>query len=467
MAQMYTQKNAKEVEKFIQEKQQLEWDLAKDIMATFDQPEIVKQLRFYADAALSNLIEIVMDARDASILLNKAIVMTIDGERKRTLKVLKDYKGFDLHLQLDAVAQLEGLRAHLPEYGAATIAEIIRLYGGVIEAAAKGPAKDVWKKSTEHYAKKKTAFDEAEGQFVHKGGAKAKQELEALLNAMTEYAEKKYGNKPMDQKLLDSMSTEMIKAAEEIIKNKKLDTLRDGWRKGGGSESEGLDAAAIWRAGRARYSVVNPKEVAQFHAAREAWGVGNVQTELDKLKGGQSLFSLKDSSTIGKIDHTFGLVPAADISGTTTDTVFFFEQANCGDPIFNMLPLGPVVAGGHHSFVECAIALSLAGKCDYSIGKYTTVLPEGSKIGKDAMLKVLQKAENDPRNRRLVVAYDGTKKPAAIQHAWVFDPNDKRFDAFAHWRRNMEYFKKAKGEPEGWFTKEILEAELKKATLVT
>src|SRR6185312_11237998 len=122
-----------------------------------------------------NLIELVTEARDASILLNKAIVLTIDGERTRTLKVLKEYKGPPLKLQIDAVHQLMGLREHLNDYDAAIIMEIIRLYGGVIEAVAKGPAKDAWEKSAKAYKEKKTKIDD----IVNAGGKKAHDELGA------------------------------------------------------------------------------------------------------------------------------------------------------------------------------------------------------------------------------------------------------------------------------------------------
>jgi hypothetical protein len=158
----------------------------------------------------------------------------------------------------------------------------------------------------------------------------------------------------------------------------------------------------------------------------------SVQEFLISFKGGQSIWQLKETSTIGKIDSWLGLVPAADISGTTTDTIFFiqrfFGQMFLGevDKMFYMLPLATIVAGAHHSTLEVALPLSQNGLLDYSIGKYSSLMIPSStgNAGAGELKKALDAAEKHKQNHLMMVAYSGDpKKPASMKPmgAYVFD----------------------------------------------
>jgi hypothetical protein len=80
----------------------------------------------------------------------------------------------------------------------------------------------------------------------------------------------------------------------------------------------------------------------------------------------------------GKMDQVFGLMPGATISGTTTDNLFFLDDYGriIDDPIYNLLPLGTIVGGGHHSLLEVALPLTLNNRIGYSVGCYSTLFPK-------------------------------------------------------------------------------------------
>jgi hypothetical protein len=172
-----------------------------------------------------------------------------------------------------------------------------------------------------------------------------------------------------------------------------------------------------------------------------------VQNFLVSMEGGQKIFALKDTSTIGKIDKAFGLVPAADISGTTADTMFFFSKFPKIDPLFQMLPLATIVAGAHHSTIEVALPLTQNGIIDYDIGFYTTLFPTKAKhSAAGAVKKVLEMAEKEKLNHFLLVWY--TKDGKAIEGAYEFKPSEKKqfeaFKKFADGKNALATFTKVK-----------------------
>jgi hypothetical protein len=215
------------------------------------------------------------------------------------------------------------------------------------------------------------------------------------------------------------------------------------------------DGDTVWRDDRARGPVALKDEekaglsldervqwiaikAGQFESAMR----GNAQQFLVSMEGGQSVWALKDSSTIGKLDDAFGLVPASDISGTTTDTIFFFSKFPGIDPLFQMLPLATIVAGAHHSMIEVAMPLSINGIIDYHLGFYTTLLPAKSKhsaVG--AISKTLKMAEDEPRNHFLLAWRD--KK--GVAGCYQFTPDEKpafeAFRKFTNGKKLMAIFK--------------------------
>jgi hypothetical protein len=204
-------------------------------------------------------------------------------------------------------------------------------------------------------------------------------------------------------------------------------------------------------------------------------GVDTVQAFLVRMKGGQALFGLADSSTIGKLDHAFGLVPAADISGTTADTVFFMKRfvhniMHEMDPAFDLVPLGTIVGGTHHSTLEVALPLSQSGIVDYHIGFYTTLMPKSDTKFAGVFKPIFEQYENakgmkisvqgldgvpEATNRHMIVSYE---KEKVVSGAWVFDGKDAdEFKKFVNGKKMLGDFKSAKS----WPTKTDWEALLK------
>lgn len=185
----------------------------------------------------------------------------------------------------------------------------------------------------------------------------------------------------------------------------------------------------------------------------------SVQEFLISFKGGQSLFQLKDTSTINKIDSWFGLVPAADISGTTTDTIFFiqrfFGQMFLGafDKMFFMLPLATIVAGAHHSTLEVATPLSQNGLIDYAVGQYTSLfIPStASNPAAGGLKSALEAAEKHKQNHLMCVGYTGdfkNKKDIEVAGAYVFDPKEAgEFFKMANAKKLLGAFQKENAFP--------------------
>lgn len=164
--------------------------------------------------------------------------------------------------------------------------------------------------------------------------------------------------------------------------------------------------------------------------------------------GGIGRFELLTDDTILKIDRVFGLMPGASISGTTTDLMFFmdtFSRAGDWDPIYYLLACADFVARGHHTLVETALPLALNGYVDYSIGFYTSLMPTGhrgpgkpatSHPAQGAVWNALAKAEDDPRNRLMLVYYD-RRFPEWYAGCYVTDVADQSFRLLATADDNM------------------------------
>jgi hypothetical protein len=133
-------------------------------------------------------------------------------------------------------------------------------------------------------------------------------------------------------------------------------------------------------------------------------------------ESGMQMFRANQNDLCKKIDLLFGLLTGATLSGTTTDTVFvletFGQQIGVGKqlhPGYYLFPAATIAASLHHTLLEVALSLTLDGAIEsYCVGFYTTLAPKG---GFPPELKeaqdILRKAEVDPRNRHLVLWYDG------------------------------------------------------------
>jgi hypothetical protein len=162
--------------------------------------------------------------------------------------------------------------------------------------------------------------------------------------------------------------------------------------------------------------------------------------------GGIANFELLTYDTVLKIDRVFGLMPGASISGTTTDLMFFMDTFAHGDwdPIYYLLACADFVARGHHTLVETALPLALNGYIDYSIGFYTSLMPTGhhgpakpatSHPAQGAVWNALSRAENDRRNRLMLIDYDRSTR--WYNGCYVTDRTDQRFKLLATADDNM------------------------------
>ncbi|WP_031433521.1 hypothetical protein [Methylomarinum vadi] len=141
----------------------------------------------------------------------------------------------------------------------------------------------------------------------------------------------------------------------------------------------------------------------------------DVHSFLISQQGGAARFKLLDKSTVNRVDQVFGLVPLADISGTTTDSIYFMERFAIhtgGDPVFQLLPLATIVAGGHHSLLEVALSLTINRIVDYRIGFYTTLFPAMGRLGAGRIRSVLTTAQEHHHNRHMLVYYADGDNPS-------------------------------------------------------
>jgi hypothetical protein len=145
----------------------------------------------------------------------------------------------------------------------------------------------------------------------------------------------------------------------------------------------------------------------------------------------------RGQSNILKLDRLFGLITGADISGTTTDTVFALEVwgSELLTAAYYMLPLATIVHNNHHSLIEVALAMTLDGTINYDVGFYTTLRPKGctlppelSKIG-----EILATAEVSSLNQHFLLYYEnGATQPSGCIR---FTPDEVNWlKAFGFWR---------------------------------
>jgi hypothetical protein len=190
---------------------------------------------------------------------------------------------------------------------------------------------------------------------------------------------------------------------------------KDGLRKGGAQTWNKLTDSGLqnYASGRHRWKAESPtgkqavQQVPRLGRSGQG-GPSQVHSFLKSQKGGISIFILADTSIVNKINRAYGLVQGADISGTTTDSIYFIKRFGGDglDPAYQLLPLATIVAGGHHSLLEVALSLSLNSVVDYKIGFYTSLLPDNAKVGRGEIRAALSTAERSPMNRHMLVYYD-------------------------------------------------------------
>ncbi len=125
---------------------------------------------------------------------------------------------------------------------------------------------------------------------------------------------------------------------------------------------------------------------------------------------------LKEQSTVKKIDCAYGLAEGCDISGTTADSIFFFDYVNAfikglpemiassDVPVIQLFPMATMGSQGHHTVLECALTLTQNEIIDYRVGFYSTLMPSGSK--NPLLQRLFSKYENDVRNVQMLCWWD-------------------------------------------------------------
>lgn len=136
---------------------------------------------------------------------------------------------------------------------------------------------------------------------------------------------------------------------------------------------------------------------------------------------GVSMNKLKAGSITLSIDKLMGLPEGADISGTTSDSIWCVETIlnllhnkksinEVNDNVL-LLPVAAIVSGYHHTILECGLSLSINGYLHYTPGFYTSLQnskmksdPSGNLI-ENALDTFTKKAEN-----RIMFFYDNSSK---------------------------------------------------------
>ncbi|HVY62937.1 MAG TPA: hypothetical protein VHF22_14865 [Planctomycetota bacterium] len=390
--------NAAEVTGYLKAKQLNEVALADDLLAVFGGKPAIDELRTFAGLGLSELITLNESTRDMTAMINKAMTDVMVAENKNNMKLLTDLAGLKHAKPIELPAALPEVLAHVKELDASQCSDLIRLYVGIAEGLEKRLDKDG------HFKAVMTGLEKDEN---YRSWAASPAGKEFLALAESSFKDRGQAATAVETKLKEWSG--LVKTRDRM--------------KVGGKDVWNKDLALAF--GRHR---VNQKKLdATGHLVDKA-SMGEVEAWLaETRKGGATVWKILDTSTIGLIDRVFGLVAAADISGTTVDSTFFMTKmiegsALCShDPIFWMLPLATIVAANHHSTVEVAIPLTQMGKLDYACGFYTTLMPKGAKLCAGPVQAVLQKHEKDPRNRHMLVFYAGKGKVAGC---WVMEEKD-------------------------------------------
>ena len=190
---------------------------------------------------------------------------------------------------------------------------------------------------------------------------------------------------------------------------------RGPWQKG--------EVEAVWSDGKKKFAGTT---------ARRARGAGHgipphLRPHMRDAGGFSGIGGLPNNPFIGKramgdsnvlkIDRLFGLFIGADISGTTTDSLFALEMWG-GEHLtaaYYLLPLATLVHNNHHALIEVALSLSINGIVDYDVGFYRTLRPKNCQLLELANIDgVLTAAEYDKRNRHFVVFYDDMRPAGCL-----------------------------------------------------
>jgi len=131
-----------------------------------------------------------------------------------------------------------------------------------------------------------------------------------------------------------------------------------------------------------------------------------------QINRGVDKFNFAEQSVMGALDRTFGLaIKGADVSGTTTDSMYALKYAceACSESqhynLLMLLPIATMVPAGHHSLIECAYPLSRWNHIDYHVGYYDTLVPTKCAGGDKSVLASALSAFNAEADKIHVLVY--------------------------------------------------------------
>ena len=157
-----------------------------------------------------------------------------------------------------------------------------------------------------------------------------------------------------------------------------------------------------------------------FSVTDQHIGAGHLAIlDVKRVQGGFSGIGkvrLKDESTVKKIDCAYGLAEGCDISGTTADSIFFFDYVSKfiaglpeaippqDLPLIQLFPMATMGSQGHHTVLECALTLTQNKLIEYRVGFYSTLMPPAT--NNTALQQLFLRYENDPRNTHMLTWWD-------------------------------------------------------------
>jgi hypothetical protein len=143
-----------------------------------------------------------------------------------------------------------------------------------------------------------------------------------------------------------------------------------------------------------------------------------------QIARGVDRFQLAEKSVVGILDKTFGLeVKGADVSGTTTDSIYALKYALQAPVCYEdlgllmLLPIATMVQAGHHALLECAYPLSRWGYIQYQVGYYESLVPIKGKCGDNARGKVrtaLSKLKDEADKLHVLVYRSGDQESGLL-----------------------------------------------------
>jgi hypothetical protein len=160
----------------------------------------------------------------------------------------------------------------------------------------------------------------------------------------------------------------------------------------------------------------------QHHAIEEHVADYWVRPRFNNQSGMQRFRANRDD-ICKKIDLLFGFIVGATISGTTTDTAMVLEAFGAQGKLhagYYIFPVATITASLHHSLLEAGLALTVVDAIDsYCAGFYTTLIPKGGlPVELQKIREILKKAEEAPKNRHLLIWYEGNEKSPAGCIRW-------------------------------------------------